>query len=117
MLLSSDDPVLISARIDVTDERRVLVANSIESVIAKRNTEANEALVLMKSSQVSDSKLAELKSLLLEHKGRIPVRLVIRQAQHSETVVKLPNNYMIEPSEKLSNGIEEIFGEPVMIFR
>ncbi|HQH26784.1 MAG TPA: DNA polymerase III subunit alpha, partial [Oligoflexia bacterium] len=44
-MLNSQDPVLVSGRLDVSDERRTIIANSVESAIACRDRAAKEALI------------------------------------------------------------------------
>ncbi len=116
-LLVAEDPVLVSARLDVSDERRTLIATSIESAIALRDKTAKEAIVMLNSARCSPEQLEQLKTLFSSHKGSCPVKLVFRQASHSETVVSLPPEIKVAPSEVLCNQVEELFGEPVLTFR
>jgi len=115
--LVADDPVLVQGRLDVSDERRTLIASGIESAIQLRDKSAKEAVVMLDSRICSGEKLEKLKGLLAQHHGRCPVKLVLRKAKHSEIVVSLPNELSIEPSEALCNRVEQLFGEPVLTFR
>jgi len=116
-VLAADVPVLISGKLDVTDERRVVIANAIESAIELRDKSAKEALVVVDSERCSGQKLNQLKKLLAEHRGRCPVKLIVRASAHSETIISLPAELQVEPSESLCNRVEELFGSPVMSFR
>lgn len=114
-ILTSDEPVLITARLDVSDERRILIASNIESAIAIRDRNATEAVIKLSYGSVTKKKLEDLKKLLSEHQGECTVKLILRRPVHSETVIALPSR--IAPSETLCNKIEQMFGEPVMTFR
>ena len=116
-LLSGEDPVLVSGRLDVSDERVTLVANSIESAITMRDRTAKEAIVKIRAERASPERLGELKRLLSGHRGECPVKVVLQLPEHSETVISLPPELKVEPSERLCNQVEALFGEPVMTFR
>ncbi len=116
-ILTSEDPVLVTGKLDVSDERCNLIAVKIQSAIELRDETAKEALLMLDARKCSEEKLAQLKSLLASHHGAIPVKLVIRKPAHSETVVALSEQLQVEPSEKLCNQVEALFGEPVMTFR
>lgn len=116
-ILVAEDPVLVTARLDVSDERRILIAQSIESAIALRDRTAKEAIVVLQADSCSKTQLEQLKTLLSQHRGKLPVKLVFRRAAHSETVVALPDELRVEPSELLCNKVEQLFGEPVLSFR
>jgi DNA polymerase-3 subunit alpha len=116
-LLASDEPVLVTAKLDVSDERVQLIANKIESAIELRDKTAKEAFLVLKTSYCSPAKLAALKSLFETHAGECPVKLVFQRLKHSETVLMLPDTIKIAPSEGLSNRVEQLFGEPVLHFR
>jgi DNA polymerase III subunit alpha len=115
--LVAEDPVLVTGKLDVSDERRILVATNIESAIALRDRTAKEAVLVVHSENCSTAQLARLRELFVSHPGNCPVKLVFRKLAHSETMVSLPKEIKVEPSEKLCNLVEQLFGEPVMSFR
>jgi DNA polymerase-3 subunit alpha len=115
--LGGDDPVMVSGRLDVSDERVTFVANSIESAIAMRDRTAKEAIVKIKADRASPERLGELKKLLSGHRGECPVKVILQLPELTETVISLPPDMRIEPSERLCNQVEALFGEPVMVFK
>ena len=98
-ILSSEDPVLIKARLDVSDERRVLIANEVHSVIRVRDQSATQACIRLRHAQCAPERLKLLKSLLSEHPGECSVRLILSRPQHSETTLSLPKELNVAPSE------------------
>ena len=129
-VLSGDDPVIITGRLDIGEERSVVVANSIDSAIAIRDKNAAEALISIEESITTDDPamreqqakkfhqtLQSLKKALTEFKGECPVRLILKQPDHSESIIQLPHALKVAPSEALCNRIEQIFGKPVVSFR
>jgi len=116
-VLTAEDPVIISARVDANDERKILIANNIESAIALRDRSAKEAVIKLDENLCSEARLDELKLVLKQFKGECPVKLVLRRSDHSETTIALPPSVKVSPSEALSNSVEQLFGEPVVSFR
>lgn len=115
--LNSQDPVLIGGKLDVSDERRLLIANKVESAISLRDRTAREAVVRVDFSTCNSKLLEKLRSILEGHRGNCPVKLVLYRADHSEAVLSLSESVKVEPSEKLCNQVEELFGSPVISFR
>ena len=115
--LHSEDPVIVSAKLDISDERCLLIGNSIESAIHLRDKTAKEAVVVVSSKKCTPQQLEVLKNVFTEHKGACPVKLIIRNHAHSETVLALPPEYRVQPSEQLCTTLERLFGEPVLTFR
>jgi DNA polymerase-3 subunit alpha len=116
-VLSSEDPVIVNARLDVSDERRNLIANDVQSALAIRDQNATHAMIKLYEEQCDADKLRALRALLASHKGNCRVRFLMKRPNHSETLVGLSSKYCVSPSEALCDKVEQIFGEPVMSFR
>ena len=116
-VLTSQDPVVVGGKLDVNDERKVLIVSKIESITSLRDKTANLATIKLGSNQCSNLRLNKLKSILATNQGRCRVMIVIEnEGGASQTIVSLPENLKIEPSEGLCNQIEQIFGESVLSF-
>jgi DNA polymerase III subunit alpha len=116
-ILVAEDPLLITGRLDVSDERRTLIASDVQSAIAMRDKTAKEAIVRVEHKHFDEEKFEKLRDVFLAHKGNCPVKLVFYRPNHSETSVKLPADVKVEPSETFCNAVEALFGEPVVSFR
>ena len=114
-ILPSEDPVVVSGRLDVNDERRTVIASDVLSAIALRDKSATEAIVKVRSEICSAERMEKLKRVLESHRGECRVKLLLKKASHSETSIVL--GYRVAPSESLCNAVELVFGEPVMSFR
>lgn len=106
--LSSQDPVLLTARLDVTEERSVLVANNIEPLSAIRDKSAREAIIKVSSKVCTPINIEKLKIILNEYKGDCPVKLVIRKDDMAEVIINLSEEYKVNPSDELYNKIETV---------
>jgi DNA polymerase-3 subunit alpha len=116
VVLSADDPVLVTARLDVSEERRLLIAQEIESLVALRQRTAKEAIVMLPAERADTQLMEQLRSAFSAHRGPCPVRLVVQANGHGETHVRLPAEISVEPSEALCNLVETIVGKPVLSF-
>ncbi|MCC6932963.1 MAG: DNA polymerase III subunit alpha [Deltaproteobacteria bacterium] len=116
-MLTSQDPVVITAKMDVTEERSQLIAQDIQLATAVRDRHATEAIIRVDYDQCTSDKLDKLKEILAMHKGELPVKVVCFKPAHSETVISLAEKYKVEPSELLCNKVETLFGQPVVSFK
>ncbi|MCB0324385.1 MAG: DNA polymerase III subunit alpha [Bdellovibrionales bacterium] len=116
-LLQSEDPILLTGRLDVSDERRSLIASNVQSVIQLRDKSATQAVIHIRAGEHTAEQLQALRELLTGHQGECSVRLVVRKPAHSETSIALPDSVRIAPSEALCNKVEALFGEPLLTFR
>ncbi len=116
-LLNSDDPVIITGKLDINEDRCTLIVNTMESAISIREKTAKEAYIKIDENKFSEKRLDELKNILGRHSGGCQVKLVICKADHSEVVISLPQEIKISPSEMFCNTVEQLFGEPVVSFR
>ena len=115
--LSQDDPVLVTGRVDVSDERRSLMASDVCSLLEASKQSAREVLLRLNTENCSPKKLAELKHLLKSNTGACQVKLVVSPFNHCEMVIALAGDLKVSPDENLRNGIEEIFGDKVFAVR
>lgn len=115
-LLHSEDPVMLSGRLDVSDERSVLIVSSVEPLSTIRDQSATHAVITIPSHPSFISRIESLKSVFEKHRGECPVQLkVIKDA--SEILLALPPEVKITPSEAFCMDIESLFGEHVLSFK
>ncbi|RIL11899.1 MAG: DNA polymerase III subunit alpha, partial [Proteobacteria bacterium] len=118
-ILVADDPVLISGRLDIGEERCTLIANKIESLIALRDRNATQGLIQLSESDNFESNLDQLLSLLRKYGGNCPVKVKVRISD-SEISLALKDRKQspvcVAPSEHLCDEVEQLFGRPVLSF-
>ncbi|MCO6430960.1 MAG: DNA polymerase III subunit alpha, partial [Deltaproteobacteria bacterium] len=118
-LLVADDPVLISGKLDVTDERCTLIADKMESLISLRDRTATQAVLFLKEEDRLEQRLDELLRLFQMHSGPCPVKANFASSQ-GEAVIVLRDRkgapVSVVPSEILCDEVEQVFGRPVLSF-
>ncbi|MDR2337621.1 MAG: DNA polymerase III subunit alpha [Deltaproteobacteria bacterium] len=114
-IFTSDEPVIVTGRLDVSDERVQLTANTIESVITSRNKVLREVEIVLDSRRCKH--LPELQRILAQYQGDLPVKLLYRCAEHSEILIALGAEIKVSASQEFSNAVEHLLGEHAVVFR
>ncbi len=118
-MIVADDPFILKGRPDITEERAVLIVNSIESLITLRDKHASQGLLSLSEEDDFDRNLEPLLSVLQRHAGPCPVKMSVT-VQGAEVSVQLRDKQQatisVVPSEALCDEVEQLFGRPVLAF-
>lgn len=113
----ANDPILITGKLDVNEQRRTLIAEKVESVLSTRDKSASMAIMEIKANECSEDFFKRLEPIFKKHNGTCPVLVSVEEVKMS---VQLKNEYSqpicVRPSEILCEEIEEIVGRPVFTF-
>src|SRR4029079_14530201 len=74
-LIVADDPVLVSGRADITDERSTFIIDKMESLIAIRDKSATQGLLALKQEDKLEEQLDPLLKVFHKHNGVCPVKV------------------------------------------
>jgi DNA polymerase-3 subunit alpha len=118
-LLVADEPMLLIGRPDITEDRSILIAEKMDSLISIRDKSATHGLLLLKDEDNIEERLPSLLSVLKKHAGPCPVRVRLL-LPHAEVSLALRDERQqaisVLPSEGLSDEVERLFGRPVLSF-
>lgn len=118
-LLVADEPVLIKAKVDISDERCNLIVQDIESLIAIRDKRASVGIIRLTENDVQDDRIEKLSSLLKRFSGQVPVKISMA-VDEVDLDIPLKSdsgvNLLVAPSEDLCEQVEQLFGRPVLSF-
>lgn len=118
-LLVADEPVLLKAKVDVSDERCNIIVQDIESLITIRDKRASLGIIRLKESDIKDERIDKLSSILKRYPGQVPVKVSMAV---DDVDLDIPlkadngNNLLVAPSEDLCEQVEQLFGRPVFSF-
>lgn len=118
-LIVADDPVLITARAEVTQERSVLIVDKMESLIAIRDRSATQGVLVLEEKDDFGSRADFLMSIFKRHQGKCPLKVqTYLQGEKVSIVLKDSRQapVCVEPSEMLCEAVEQVFGRPVLMF-
>ena len=116
-IFTTDEPVTITAKLDVSDERVQLIANTIESIVELRNQITKEIVIRTNASKHKEEQFKHLPHILKQHQGSIPVKVLYCRDGHSETVIKLGEGMAVSGTQEFSNAVERLLGEHTVEFR
>ncbi len=119
-LIVADDPVLVSGRADVTEERCALIVDKMESLIELRDKSATQGLLNLTMNDNFEKSLQAVQGILQRHTGNCPVKVRLQLDEGDVSVVLRDNRNVpicVVPSERLCEEIEQLFGRPVLSFR
>lgn len=118
-ILVADEPVIVSARSEVTEERRNLIVETIESLISIRDRTARYGLLNLSIDDDLESHRERLVNILEKHKGNCPLKVRIDvEGRFLSLVLKDKRDapISVSPSETLCEEVELVFGRPVLSF-
>jgi DNA polymerase-3 subunit alpha len=118
-LLVADDPVLVTGRADVTEERCALIVDSMESLIALRDRSATQGLLILTAKDDIERDLPKVQSIFQRHTGSCPVRVQLKLETGEVAVVLRDGSnspICVVPSEALCEEVEQVFGRPALTF-
>ncbi|MBX7137021.1 MAG: DNA polymerase III subunit alpha [Oligoflexia bacterium] len=117
-ILTTEEPVLVKARPDVTDERSVIIVEAMQSLIEVRDRKATQGLLTFENVELQ-SRADNLMSIFSKHTGTCPVK-VRMMSEGKEIWITLKDRkdapVMVVPSEALCEEVEQLFGRPVLSF-
>ena len=105
-------PLLVSGTLETLDPLRVLVRDAFDLESAESNLAAQVRIRVEESEATRDRMLA-LRRLLEAHAGDCGVLLHLLIPGESETIVTLPDERGVAPSDELILAVNGLFGRPV----
>lgn len=118
-ILVADEPVVVSGKLDVSDERRVLIIEKMDSLLSVRDRSARLGLIMLKGDDNFEDHLDELLRVFGRYSGSCPLKVRI-EVEDAEVSMVLKDTrdapIRVMPSEQLCNEVEQIFGRPVLSF-
>jgi len=118
-VLLGDDPVLVKGKVDITEERCVLLVDEVQSLITLRDSSAKQGLIILREEDQFDSNLGQVRQVLEKYPGNCPVKVRL-EIDKAEVLLMLRSTnespMCVLPSEELCDEIEQIFGRPVLSF-
>jgi DNA polymerase-3 subunit alpha len=122
-----DDPILVSGKMDVGEERVQIIANDVTpleeaarrlppsaAVERKKKDIAGRVHFYLRSAGFTPEELGQLRDALLRYPGSCPVVLHLSAADNSETIIE-PDNLRIASNSELIQTVEQLFGSRVTV--
>jgi DNA polymerase-3 subunit alpha len=115
--IKSDSLALIKGRVDTSGEQAKVISEEIIPLSQMRKKLAKSIHVKISTAGLTEDILANLKDILLDHKGDCPTYLHLETIHHGEVVVELGSpQFLAGPSDKLITEVEKLLGEESIWF-
>jgi DNA polymerase-3 subunit alpha len=118
-LIAADEPILITGKTEVNDEKAQLIVEKIESLITLRDKSASVGILQLTEADQFQERATRLLQILERHAGKCPVKVSF-EARGSKVNIDLKDArsapVCVEPSEFLCEAVEQVFGRPVLTF-
>ncbi len=114
--LKGDDPILVKGVFDMGEDNPKIKANEVMPLSEIKERSISGVHIRLTTPGLTKEHLERLKSILLGKRGRCRVFLHIVIPNCSETVISLPDQINVVPSNEMAREVEEVFGYNIVRF-
>jgi DNA polymerase-3 subunit alpha len=107
--LRGGDPLLVKGILDISEETIKLKAMEVLSLPDLPSSTAKPLHLKIPLSDLTSSQLAHLKEIIEANRGGSKVLLHFIDGSNRETIVALPDQYMVDPSINFKNTVQNLF--------
>jgi DNA polymerase-3 subunit alpha len=107
---ATDEPVCVSGTLEVGEERCQIIADEVVLLANHRARTTQEVHLALRAERVSEELFSRLKATLAEHRGNCPAYLHLLLPNSSETIIALPRDLRVAPTEGMIEAVEQICG-------
>ena len=109
-LLESEDPILISGKLNRNESSLAVVADEIVPLSRAAEKMQKELALKVDLDKAGPETLSSLKNLLTRHQGQAPVYLHLERPGSFVTVLAADNKYHVKPSQDLLDQVRQLLG-------
>jgi DNA polymerase-3 subunit alpha len=102
--------ILVKGQVDVGEEVIKLLLTEVSPLASARRSGKSVVEITVEEAHLSDSRLEELKSLLLRFPGPVPVRLHLTVASGAQITIAASPDMTVAASESLRREVEALLG-------
>lgn len=116
-LLTSDEPLLFSGRIDSGEECAKLIASQIVPLKNVRENLTKSVHFKLTTPGLEKDQIHKLREIIENYKGGCKAYLHVVIPNRSETIIALPEDIKVSPSDGLLRDVRNLFGYNVVTFQ
>jgi len=109
-LIESDEPLLVTAKVNRDENGIKLTAQEIMALKNAQEKYTNALDIKLKSWELDEQRLQEFRELLISHKGTCETRLVVEIPDMGETVFSLPQSMWVHPDRAMVREVNHFLG-------
>jgi len=107
--LRGGDPLVVKGTLDLSEEHTKIKATSVHSLAELSSSSAKPLHLKIPLSSLTPSQLADLKEVILANPGSSKILLHFMDGTNRETVVALPDEYTVDPTQGFRKDVQDLF--------
>ncbi|MGZ3537407.1 MAG: DNA polymerase III subunit alpha, partial [Thermodesulfobacteriota bacterium] len=107
--LRGGDPLLVTGTLDLSEEHTKIKATDIQPLQERSASSTKPLRLKIPLSSLTSSQLTDLKDIILANRGSSKILLHFIDGTNRETVVALPDEYTVDPTQRFKNHIQDLF--------
>jgi DNA polymerase-3 subunit alpha len=115
--IHSDEPVFVTGTLEISEERRQIIADDVTALLEAREKSVRQVHFALLADSVNENHLRLLRDTLVQHRGTCNAYLHLLLANRTETVIALPAELKVAPTERMVEEVERLFGNGVTSFQ
>jgi len=116
-LLEEDAAVLMTGNVEIAEEQRRLMADSVLALDQAEEKRAREVVIRVPEGELEAETVSRVRDLLREAPGPCPVFLEVTRPAAFRATVRVSNDLKVSPSRDLTQALEGVLGKGAVRFR
>jgi DNA polymerase-3 subunit alpha len=112
-IFTTDEPVCVSGTLEVGEERCQIIADEVVPLAAARERNTQEVHFALRAEDATEQALRSLRETLSQYRGECPAYLHLLLPNQTETIIALPRELHVAPTEGMVDAVEQLFGRRV----
>jgi len=116
-LLEEDAAILLTGNVEIAEEQRRLIADSVLSLDEAEEKRAREVVIRVPPGDLEAETVSRVRDLLRERPGPCPVFLEVTRPKAFRATVRVCDGLKVAPSSDLTRALEDVLGKGTVRFR
>ena len=116
-LIEEDTPLLVTGTVEVADEQRRIIAESLLPLDEAEEKKAKEVVIVLSAPGLESGLVEQVRDLLKERPGPCPVFLEVTRPRNFRATVRAASGLRISPGRELTQALEGLLGKGAVRFR
>jgi DNA polymerase-3 subunit alpha len=116
-VIHADEPVFVEGTLEIGEERCQIIADEVRALLEARERSVKQVHFALRSERVDEDTLRVLRRTLSDHRGSCSAFLHLLLPNRTETVIALPADLKVAPTERMVEEVERVFGNGVTTFQ
>ena len=116
-VIHSDEPVCVTGGLEISEERCQIIADEVTALVDAREKSVKQVHFALRAERLDAAHFQTLRQTLAQHRGACHAFLHLLLPNRTETVIALPAELKVAPTERMVEDVERLFGNGVTSFQ